>query len=433
MIRKGLFTLLFFISLFRFYTGFSQDTLRVVFYNTLNYGNTIGGCTNSVSVKNVHLSKIVPEIMPDIMGVCEMGDNALFADNMLVNVLQPINSNYKRATFTNNSSASTTNMLFYRSDKLVLYDEAVINHTLRDINLYTLYYRDAALSTGADTSFIRVVVVHLKAGTSSSDRSTRENQTMTIMSYLDALPDVKNTLVMGDFNIQSSSETSYQNMVNHTNTPTRMYDPISANGSWNNNASFAYLHTQSTRMSTEADCGSGGGMDDRLDFILANDYVINDSFQVKYVPGSYAAFGQDGARFDATINTPANTLVSTSIANALYGFSDHLPIIIDLKVPGALVSNVVSVDERSEVEIAGNPFTDRLVFRIRSLDRVFPEHVQISLIDQMGRVVLSSELTSEDADAFRELNTTSLSGGHYHLIIDLGKRGTLLKRVVKLK
>ena len=315
----------------------AQDTLKVMDYNLLKYGISMSGCTNPIATKNIYLKTIIESALPDIFVVNEIGTNSLYADNILVNVMQVVNPAYQRAAFTDDANSDETNMLYYDSDKLGLRSQSVIAHSLRDINFYTLYYKDANLATTQDTIFIHIIGVHLKAGSTGSDQSQRLNQAQLIMTFMGNQGDPGNYLVMGDFNIQSSTEGCYQEFVAASNLDIRLYDPINSPGSWNNNSSFAGIHTQSTRTASESDCGSNGGMDDRFDFILATDYVMQGTDRVTYVPGSYGAMGQDGLRFNQTITSPANTLVNTSVANALYGMSDHLPVILKLKVAGTQV------------------------------------------------------------------------------------------------
>lgn len=79
-------------------------------------------------------------------------------------------------------------------------------------------------------------------------------------------------------------------------------------GSWNNNDFFASVHSQSTH--TSGDCFSTGGSDDRFDFILTSDEIINGTDYMKLVPGSYKALGQDGQHFnDRLTGSPQNNSV----------------------------------------------------------------------------------------------------------------------------
>lgn len=401
----------------------AQDTLRVVQYNLLHYGVAEAGCTiPSTSVKNAYLSTILSAAQPDIFGVNEMGSNALYGDNILVNVLQPMNANWERCTYTNNASSNITNMLFYRGDKLVLYDEHVINHSLRDINLYTLYYNDANLATTQDTTFLTIVIVHLKAGSTTSDENEREAQASLIMAYLAGLGNPGNLLVMGDFNLKTSSEPAYQSFLTEPNLDARLIDPINQPGGWNANAAFDLIHTQSTRSGTLADCGSSGGMDDRFDFIMANRRVMGDSNGVKYVPASYKAFGNDGNHYNTSINNGANSAVSTAVVNALYNMSDHLPVMLDLAFD---VSLPASAEAQIEVAFAAfpNPVQEILNLRFES-----PLSGTVRVTDVAGRMMSSYRL---NAQVEFLVDAAAWPAGVYFVQVQADSGASAVKRIVK--
>lgn len=106
-----------------------------------------------------------------------------------------------------------------------------------------------------------------------------------------------------------------------------MIDPINMPGNWNNNSSFASIHTQSTRSGENLDCGSQGGSDDRFDQILVSPNVMNGTDSLRYLTNSYIAVGNDGSHFNTSlISAPTNTMYPDSVVRALYYMSDHLPV-----------------------------------------------------------------------------------------------------------
>jgi len=330
----------------------SQDTLTVMVYNLLTYGSS-GNSSLSPSVKNPNLKTIINQILPDIFGVNEVANNSLYCDNILVNVLNQDGRNYyKRASYSNQTNSTLVNMLFYNSNKVELSNQYFINGGIRDMMLYKLYYKTP--NPIVDTTFLYVCLVHLKAGNTSSDVSSRNNETQAIMNYLNNmnLPSNTNLMIMGDMNLYTSSEIAYQNLTTHANTTIRFFDPINRPGGWSNNNNFKDIHTQSTRINFEADGGLGGGLDDRFDHILMNQNLINGNNNIKYVQNSYKAFGNDGNRFNGAINT-SNTSVSQAVANALYSMSDHLPVIAKLSV-NSLTSNVTSYINENQWIITPN-------------------------------------------------------------------------------
>ncbi len=322
----------------------AQDSLRVMVYNLLMYGNNFGGCTssnNSVSDKDGYLKKIVHYAKPDIFGVNEMGSNVVYAERILDNVMNIDTIDYyERVTYTNEAGSSIVNMLYYDSRKLGIKREIVSENDLRDINIYSFYYKDARLATTNDTIFLTVVLSHLKAGSSSSDKAEREQMVQSAIGRLKGNDIIGNVLFMGDLNIQQSSEAAYQRLVNEPNPNFRFHDPINRSGNWNNNSAFADLHTQSTHSSSG--CHSGGGMDDRFDQILSTTFALTDSMGMGYVDGSYTTLGQDGNRFNSSLISPTNNSAPDSVIQALYDMSDHLPVYLDLAVEGNWINGLQS-------------------------------------------------------------------------------------------
>lgn len=422
----SLFFLIFFSSFSRIY---AQDTLKLMAWNLLKYGVSEAGCTPpTLDQKDGFLSTVLTAVKPDILGVVEMsGSSSLYSERILVKVLEPINAGYVRGTFTNNANSNVVNMIYFDSTKVTLTGEVVVNHYLRDINLYSFYHNSADLASG-DTTFFTVAVMHLKAGDSSNDQSIREDQTSKLMAYLNAVTP-GNLFVMGDFNIQNSSETSYQNMVAHTNTAIKLNDPVNTPGGWNNNSSFAAVHTQSTRVTSEPDCGSGSGLDDRFDFILINNNVKDGLDGAQYVPGTYQAYGQDGNLYDQPVNNSSNSAVSQNIANALYAASDHLPVVLDFHVDGAPVgrSDGFAGIQGLSLEIAGNPFGDELVLRVNSKGR---ETLNWELLDLQGKAQMAGVFHHQGLVKHR-ISTNELPTGFYLLRMQNFEGGIVVKKLIK--
>jgi hypothetical protein len=102
---------------------------------------------------------------------------------------------------------------------------------------------------------------------------------------------------------------------------------------WNSNDLFAPYDTQCPCLhcpSLSPLTYAGGGMDDRFDIIFTS-YSLADGQGVDYV--NYYAFGQDGQHFNGDINgPPTNAAVGQAVADALWGASDHLPVIAELQL-----------------------------------------------------------------------------------------------------
>ncbi|RKX17070.1 MAG: hypothetical protein DRP35_11575, partial [Candidatus Zixiibacteriota bacterium] len=185
-------------------------------YNLLNYGNTTSYCSttiNNIDDKNGYLKDIIGYLKPDIFAVEEIHGTNSVVDNLLNNALnQDGRTYYQRASITNYSGSDICNMLYFDARKFTLYSQYAISTSLRDINLYTLYYNSPDVANNNDTAFMTFILLHLKAGSYSSDAQTRADMTAALMNYLDVENATGNNLAMGDFNVYSSSEEAFQNL-----------------------------------------------------------------------------------------------------------------------------------------------------------------------------------------------------------------------------
>lgn len=339
----------------------AQDTLTVMQYNLTQYGLYYGGCdatTNSYLDKEGYLKTIVAATLPDILTVEEVSQDVTYHDRLLNFVMNTDGRNwYSRGTRTNYSNSDIVNEIFYDNRKVTMYKQVALATVYRDINLYTFYINTPDLATSSDTAWLTCIVMHLKAGSTIGDASDRTTMVNVVMNYLNALNKAGNYLIMGDFNVYTSDEDCYQALINHANANIRFYDPINMPGDWNNNSSFASVHTQSTHTADNG-CMATGGLDDRFDIILGSLDIITGGKYVKYIPSSYHALAQDGLHYNkALTDAPTNTLVSSTVLNALYNNSDHLPVILQLlvdKSTGFESSTLVPFDFYIPAENYGN-------------------------------------------------------------------------------
>jgi len=279
-------------------------------YNILNYP----GSTSSI--RNPNFRTVLSSVDPDVIVVQEILSQA-GVNEFLNQVLNYSASEYAAGTFIN--GYDTDNAIFYKSDSFTFLANNVIPTALRDINEFILFENN----TG-DT--IRIYSLHLKAGSSSSDKQKRFDEVLNLRNVTDNLPVNTNYIVCGDFNIYSSNETAYQELLNQSG-PGYFIDLFDLPGTWNNEA-YASYHTQSPR-TRQFQGGATGGMDDRFDMILMSQAVI-DTGDIYYLQDSYFAYGNDGNHYNDSINRMPNTAVSQTIANAIHYASDHLPILVDL-------------------------------------------------------------------------------------------------------
>ncbi len=400
-------------------------------YNLLNYGVFYSGCTtttNNVDEKNGYLSTTIKYAKPDIITVNEMSSDPYYHQYLLDHALNVDGvSYYNKAAYTNYASSNIINMLYYNTVKFTLKSQKYITTSVRDINIYQLYYNSSDLSTTHDTAFITCIAAHLKAGNTPSDESERATMTLQLMTYLNNINADNNYTVSGDFNVYTGSEQAFQNLINYSNPIVRFYDPVNQIGNWNNNSAYALYHTQSTH--TVSGCAAGGGMDDRFDFFLISNNIKNGAHHYTYMPGSYWAIGQDGNRFNQTINNPVNNSVPSNVANALYGMSDHLPVILKLKVD----KTIGLPNEFNNIPLLSiaynNPVTDKLKINI-----VFKEktNLKIQIVSVFGQLMYQNHYEYNNSSFNCELPLESLQKGIYFMRLTDENDHQITKKIIKL-
>lgn len=417
-----------FLSVFFCFHLFSQDTIRVMQYNILNYGVYNSYCTstnNNINTKNSAIKTIVSYVKPDILTVNEISQWSAFHLQLMDSALNVNGINfYKKVPHTNNAGSDIVNMLYFNSNKLIFHSMAVLQSFVRDVNLYKLYYNSPANLEQGDTTFIICIQAHLKAGDTESDAVDRDTMTLRIMRSLDKMNTSNNYLIMGDFNTYTSNEKAFQNLTNNSNINIRFYDPINKPGNWNNNSYFAPYHTQST--TTISDCKSGGGLDDRFDFILISNSILNGSKKVKYIENSYKTIGNDGLHYNTNINSsPQNTSVPPNVLNALYVNSDHLPVVLDLLVTPA--NAIYENDLFSKLSSINIEIIDNRTLKLN----FYTEHnlvCNMEIINLLGQVLLSKKLIAEKGENNFTFDLSNFKKGLY--LISLSDKNNKITRKI---
>ncbi|OIP00065.1 MAG: hypothetical protein AUJ98_09220 [Bacteroidetes bacterium CG2_30_33_31] len=409
-----------------------QDTLKVMSYNLLNYGNITSYCTatnNSLLAKEQDLRAIVKYVKPEILAVVELAANSYVHQRLLDSALNCDGVKYyKKANYSNISGSDLVSMLYYDSRILTFSKQYVLNSHVRDIVLYRLFYNDPNLSQTHDTAFINCIVGHLKSGSASSDEQDRATMTTNAMSWLNQNLIADNYLIMGDFNLKNSNEVAYQNLVNFSNASLLFFDPISRAGMWYNTASFSDIHTQSTHVSSTG-CASIGGLDDRFDFILASNSVMNGINHFTYIPNSYYCLGNDGNHFNDAINSGTNNSAPQNIINSLYNLSDHLPVILKLKVnkQGASLGNILNTHNLN-IKVV-NPITNNLKFYISSS---INSKLKIEVISIIGQLLFAENIYHASYEEIINLNFSSLESGLFFLKITDENGFSISHKILKL-
>jgi len=350
------------VGIFVFVTRLTlADTLTVMQYNLMYYDKEYNDCNNTnnnVDVKDGYLRTVLSLVKPDILAVNEVNDAISSVERIMTNALNyGGETRYKRANF---SGSFLVNMIYYNSEKLELKAQETIATSPRETNVYQLYLKTPDLVNG-DTIFLYHMVTHLKAGSDETDAQQRAAAANVIMNYI-ASKDIKgNVILSGDMNLYGASEgafTAFTTPVGSSNF--RFYDPLNMIGEWHSEYNYRYVHTQSTRTVANEGCFSTGGLDDRFDFILTSGDILGGSKGLKFF--SYKALGQDGNRLNGSITSPANSSIPPDVANALYGMSDHIPVI--MKVTYSTTQPSVKIDKHKADILFNNPVYNTLSIQL---------------------------------------------------------------------
>jgi len=408
---KRIRTLIFILLCTAFKAIAQTDTVRVMAYNVLYYGDR-PSCQGPHNLYHNYLKTIASFANADIIGLEKMaaipaygGDMSGtapvgFGDSILAFALNAaFAGRYAYCPFTNASGGDNISMLFYDQTKLGFVSIISSYANITDFNTYKLYYKAADLATTHDTVFLYITLNHDNSGSGSSDASIRATQIageMTaIESHFTALP---NMLNMGDFNTHNSSEACYQTLVSPTNPAFKFYDPpfspdaaVSYPADWDSSPdTYAPFLTTSTRLSGSApnSCGTSGGGKSWYDHIFVSASIINNTAGISYIPHSYRTIGNDGNRVGISINdAPTNTSAPSAVIDALYQMSNKYPIMVDLAIhPGP--TSVVNVGTENDIFIT-NPVKSSLDISLGNA--LMDKKLKLVCNDMTGREVMNVE------------------------------------------
>jgi len=412
----------------------AQDTLTVMQYNLLYYGNYNSGyaecfeTNNNTQHKDECIRTIVDFVKPDIFTVCEFGATATLQNDFLRHNLNINGANYWQSdNIINYAGSNIINHIFFDSRKLGLKKHVALRTNPRDTDVYELYLKTPGLAAG-DTIKLICIVAHPKAG--MGYESNRRALMQVAMDHVNQYYSNDNVLIMGDFNMYSASEPGYRLLTQTYSNPSICFmDPLGSIGvgEWNNNSQFAPFHTQSTRSYSE-ECFSGGGLDDRFDFILMADEIAFSYNHMRYVQGSYHAVGNDGNHFNMSVDQGYNSSVPAEVAEALFDGSDHLPVTMKIAVD---VHLGVKDNEAQSLyaSIAPNPASDNAVVQFFNPSQ---GQVQFELYSLQGQLMQHTSANFSEGSQEFVLSLESLTKGFYLLRIrqDNGC-GQTVKVVVK--
>jgi endonuclease/exonuclease/phosphatase family metal-dependent hydrolase len=325
--------------------------IRVVTWNLWEYPGS------ALAARQPSFRAVMPLLNPDVLITQEMTSQA-GADSFLLNVLNVHEPGEWTGTWRSVGAGSGTGY-FWKPAVVHIDGVAAIANTQGPRSFGV--GRVTPVGYAAASAKFLLYSVHLKAGSSATDSTTRRLESGFLRTnYLNVTPALAaggNFIVGGDFNMHAAGEVGsfkeggYTRLVESTdNDNGRCWDPISISFYWSplwrDNSNFAYGHTQSPCTSCPHSGMANGGLDDRFDFFLTS-YSFNDGEGLAYVPALHPGqlsypfiFGNDGAHFNQAVNAGGfNNSVGIDIANHLHNASDHLPVVITIQVPAKIVAD----------------------------------------------------------------------------------------------
>jgi hypothetical protein len=238
------------------------------------------------------------------------------------------------ASFFNGND--TDNALFYKPSKVTVvgawawYPNPATN--LRFVTVWRL----KPVGYTAAASELRIYSVHLKA--SMGFESDRLQEAIGIRDSMNAMPPGTHAILLGDFNIYTGTEAAFGKLLeSQADNDGRLYDPLGLQGiNWDNNGTYAAIHTQCPCLTCPSGFGfSGGGLDSRFDMFLPT-YNMNNGTGFELLTSTYKPVANDGLHFNKGINEAPVIPEGQPYADALWYASDHLPVRVDIQLPARI-------------------------------------------------------------------------------------------------
>lgn len=381
MIKRLLLLLGLLSALFFSQAQDSTYQVRVMQYNLMAFGLSSGnGCSFDVG-RYATLGTVLDHYRPHLLAVNEIGPSELYRQNILRESMKYPND-MEAAPLVVERQSDRTSLLYYDS-ALFGYlgtlpcpdDDCVLSSSgVRDILVYELYFKPS-VRAGQDTTFLNLIVCHLKAGDGSSNENQRQQSAQEIVNWIGSRRPGQNVMVLGDLNISFGGEATWQTLVASGNAPLR--DPINLVNGWSGPGN-AIAHTQSTRSSSSG-CFVGGGLDDRFDFILPTPPLLDGTLGAQIQSGSYQALGNDGSFFNQSIGCASG--LPTNVCQALFNTSDHLPLTLTLEMQGQTTTGLP--DWTRALRVGPQPMETEL--RVQVPPATGQPGWQLSLSDLLGR------------------------------------------------
>lgn len=389
-----------------FQTTQAQERIKVLSYNVLNYPNP-----DYDDYRADTLKKIIEIFKPDIFLMQEL-KHPRGIDSILAIVFNTTEGdNFQSGTWLWQVSAPWSSWklqqnVIYDADKLTLISEGYVQTGTRDHNVFKFMVNDPNLHIHQDTTFLYALSVHLKASQGASNVAERLQMVQILTNYLENLEPNAHVVLAGDFNVYNSSEPAYQHLISGSTSTFVFADPIDTPGNWHDSPSLTHVHTQSTRTSQLNGDGAGGGLDDRFDFILLSENMMNTESRIHYVEDTYDNIGYTGGCLNQSLMACTNSDVTLDVRRALFQMSDHLPVWLELDVNLPLPTSTNAYAKADQFYKGANPVRETLVLSAPDFQGIAKYHI----LDMLGNV-LSTGTATNSSDI--RVDVSSMPSGMY--------------------
>ncbi len=393
--------------------------LRVVTYNTTP--------TNDLSRLRRVLSEIGNEIVNgisrpiDILALQEQGSQEVETQQVL-DILDDLYGEGVYARGTVDGAGFFTQGVIYRTDTVELLDEVRVGATSsQGAARQTLRYQFRPV--GYKNADFYVYNSHFKANNNPEDAARRGVEAAAIRRNADSLGEVP-IIFLGDLNLYSDQSPGYQAFT--ADGPSRAFDPIEMEGDWHRNPDYKIVHTQSSTV-TGGDNRAGGGVDDRFDFQLVTNSLMDGeglSYIGPNIPNvgtpvsahSYRVFGNNGTHTLGS-HIGSGTAASRVVLRSLETASDHLPVVVDYQLPARPET---SAAYHEKVIIGASASGTLQVRNAAPVDHAIgADELKYSVVGPHGLAAVGTVLSDSDGDqvAF-ELDADEIGSHAFDLVVE---------------
>ena len=321
--------------------GFTQGAaIRVANWNVGNLPNTTTDSNNLKTVLGyIGTFSVSGTARPvDILTLAETDTTSLTSTVTAANSQYGVTS-YTSAAAAADGAGDRTGFVF-NSSTVSLVSSSTLSGGSLTHNILRGRFRPSGTSGSSD---FYLYAVHLKSGATTSDEQIRKSEAQQLRSNADGLGSA-NVIFAGDFNWNSSDELGPNPTVSAWDVfaasgTGQVSDPVNAVGNWRDNATYKRWHTNDP----------GAAMDDRFDMQLISGELKNGS-GLDYINGSYTVIANNGTHtLNGAITTGSGA--TSAVRNALFNFSDHLPVIADYSYTSSLT--LAAIPEPSGLVLLG--------------------------------------------------------------------------------